>query len=101
MNSNSEVKIDEKVKKKTKMPKRYNVVILNDNQTPFDWVMELLTTIFQHDPQTAEHLTMSIHESGSAVVGNYSYEIAEQKSVEATTASRENGFLLQIIVDKE
>ena len=40
-------------------------------------------------------------QSGSAVVGTYSYEIAEQKSIEATKLSRENGFPLQIALEKE
>ena len=44
---------------------------------------------------------MNIHVEGSAVVGTYKYEIAEQKSVEATNASRNNGFPLQVKVEEE
>jgi ATP-dependent Clp protease adaptor protein ClpS len=46
-------------------------------------------------------LTLEIHEKGSGVVGIYSYEIAEQKSVEATTLSRDNGFPLRIKIEEE
>lgn len=101
MNSSSDIKIDEKIKKTVKIPSRYNIIVLNDDQTPADWVIKLLKTIFRHDQAQAEHLTMSVHESGSAVVGNYSYEIAEQKCAESISASREKGFPLQIVVEQE
>jgi ATP-dependent Clp protease adapter protein ClpS len=44
---------------------------------------------------------MSIHEKGSAVVGLYTYEIAEQKAVECTKISREQGYPLQVAIEKE
>ena len=44
---------------------------------------------------------LSIHNTGSAVVGIYTYEIAEQRAVEATALSRDNGFPLQLKVEKE
>jgi ATP-dependent Clp protease adaptor protein ClpS len=44
---------------------------------------------------------MKIHNDGQAVVGIYSFEIAEQKAVEGTKLARENGYPLQIAVDKE
>ena len=50
-------------------------------------------------PQTAEALTMKIHTEGSAVAGTYKYEIAEQKSLEAGTASRNHGFPLELKVE--
>jgi len=42
-----------------------------------------------------------VHNEGSGIAGIYTYEIAEQKAVEATTASRERGFPLQMRIDKE
>jgi ATP-dependent Clp protease adaptor protein ClpS len=44
---------------------------------------------------------LTIHDEGSAVVGIYTYEIAEQKTIEATTLSRDNGFPLQIRLEQE
>jgi ATP-dependent Clp protease adaptor protein ClpS len=96
-----DVKIDEKIEKKTQEPERYKVVMLNDDQTPIDWVIEVLTTLFKHTQETAEKLTLTIHNEGSGIAGVYTYEIAEQKSVEATLASREKGFPLQIRLEKE
>ena len=61
----------------------------------------LFFTIFKHSEKTAQELTMKIHSDGQAIVGIYSFEIAEQKAVEATKLSRENGYPLQIAIDKE
>ena len=44
---------------------------------------------------------MNIHEAGSAIVGLYGFEIAEQKALEATRISRESGFPLQVVIEKE
>lgn len=96
-----DIKIDEKIKQKSKEPSKYKVILLNDDTTPMDWVIEILLTIFKHSETTAKDLTLAIHTEGAGVAGIYSYEIAEQKAVEATTASRDRGFPLQIRVDKE
>jgi ATP-dependent Clp protease adaptor protein ClpS len=96
-----DIKLDEKIKKKDVLPPKFKVVFLNDNQTPIDWVVEVLKSIFKHSQQTAEQITLTIHDEGSGIAGIYTYEIAEQKSIEATTASRNHGFPLQIKVEKE
>jgi len=96
-----DVEIDEKIKIKVTEPDMYKVIFLNDNATPMDFVIEILTSVFRHSPETARDITMDIHESGSSVAGIYTYEIAEQKAVEATTLSRSHGFPLQIKVEKE
>jgi ATP-dependent Clp protease adaptor protein ClpS len=66
-----------------------------------EFVIDLLTGIFKHNSETAKSLTLEVHETGSAVVGVYTYEIAEHKGVEATTLAREHGFPLQIQVEQE
>lgn len=101
MSTEIDVVIDTKTIKKTREPSKYKVLMLNDDNTPMDWVVDLLTTIFKHSQTTAKELTMKIHNEGSAVVGIYTYEIAEQKVVESTNASRERGFPLQLTLEKE
>ncbi len=96
-----DIKLDEKIKKETILPKKYKVIILNDDLTPMEWVISILTEIFKHTHSKAEALTLAIHSEGSAIVGIYSYEIAEQKSVEATTLSRGNGFPLAFKLEQE
>lgn len=101
MSDLADVQIDEKIKKVTKEPSRYKVIFLNDDATPMEWVIEVLTSIFKHTQDSAEKITLTIHNEGSAIVGSYSHEIAEQKSIEATSASRNHGFPLQIRTEAE
>lgn len=97
----TEIKIDEQIKETTVEPGMYKVVFMNDDATPMDFVVEILVTIFRHSEKTAQDLTMTIHNKGSAVVGVFSYEIAEQKAIETTKISREHGFPLQVAIEKE
>lgn len=97
----ADIKIDEKIKIDVTEPKKYKVVFLNDDKTPIEFVIEILISIFKHSEETAEQLTLAIHNEGSAVVGIYTFEIAEQKGVEATHAARKAGFPLQVKVDQE
>ena len=96
-----EVKIDEKVKTVITEPKRYKVIFLNDDKTPIEFVIDLLKGVFRHTDETAKDITLKVHNEGSAVVGVYSFEIAEQKGVEATNLARQAGFPLQIKIDPE
>ena len=96
-----QIKIDEKIEKKSNEPPKYKVIFLNDDQTPIDWVVSILTEIFKHSNETAEKITLTIHTEGSGVAGIYTYEIAEQKTIEATNASRNHGFPLQIKMEQE
>lgn len=99
--ADTEIKIDEKIKIDIVEPKKYKVIFLNDDKTPIEFVIDLLTTTFRHSQETAKDITLKVHNEGSAVVGIYSFEIAEQKAVEATNVSRQAGFPLQIRVEQE
>lgn len=100
MSTDLDVVIDEKIEKIVKEPSKYNVIMLNDDYTPIDWVINVLKTIYKHSDTSAEAITLTIHNEGSAVVGTYQYEIAEQKSLETTTASRNNGFPLALKLEE-
>jgi ATP-dependent Clp protease adaptor protein ClpS len=82
-------------------PSMFNVIYVNDNTTTMEFVVETLCTIFDHSEETAVALTMKIHEDGSAVVGTYPYEIAEQKGVEVTLLARNNGFPLGVKLEAD
>jgi ATP-dependent Clp protease adaptor protein ClpS len=97
----SEIQIDDKIKQKIQEPKRWKVVLINDDTTPMDFVVEILTGIFKHTQETAKDITLEIHNTGSGIAGVYSFEIAEVKAVEATNLARGNGFPLQIKMEEE
>jgi ATP-dependent Clp protease adaptor protein ClpS len=97
----TEVKVEETVVVSLQPPKLWKVVFLNDDQTPMELVIDLLTGIFKHSESSAKDITLEIHEQGSAVAGVYSFEIAEQKGMEATASARKNGSPLRITVEQE
>ena len=101
MSTEIEVNIDEKIKSTVREPSLYNVIMVNDEQTPMDFVIDVLEKIFKHSRESAENLTLTIHNDGSAVVGTYTYELAEQKATETVGLSRSNGFPLQLKIDEE
>lgn len=97
----TDIQLDEKVKVTVTEPKRWKVIFLNDDTTPVEFVVQLLTQIFRHTENTARDITLQVHETGSGVAGTYSFEIAEAKAVEATQLARANGFPLQIKLEEE
>ena len=98
---NEDTKIDEKIVIKIKHTKLWKVVFLNDDKTPMEFVIELLSGIFKHTESKAKDITLEIHNTGSGVAGVYAYEIAEHKSVEATQLARTSGFPLRIQLEEE
>jgi ATP-dependent Clp protease adaptor protein ClpS len=97
----TEIQIDEKIKQKMQEPKRWKVLLLNDETTPMDFVVGILTDIFKHTQETAKGITIEVHNTGSGVAGVYSFEIAEAKAVESTQLARSNGFPLQVKMEEE
>ena len=84
-----------------KEPPMYRVVYLNDNQTTYEFVIESLIEYFDYTVETAEQITIDIHDAGSAVVAVLPYEIAEQKGVEVTMLARAQSYPLQIKLEPE
>lgn len=101
MSTTTDVVIDEKIKKETKEPPKYKVIFLNDDATPMEWVIQVLTQMYKHSQESAEQITMTIHTEGAGIVGTYSYEIAEQKMTETIHASRNHGFPLAVKMEED
>jgi ATP-dependent Clp protease adaptor protein ClpS len=79
-----------------KEPPLYRVIYINDSVTTMEFVVQTLVDIFNHTPETAEAVTLKIHEDGSGTAAILPYEMAEQKGVEVTQLARNNGFPLQV-----
>lgn len=97
----TDIQIDNKIKIELQPPKMWKVILLNDDHTPMEFVIELLMAVFKHSESKSRDITLEIHETGAAVAGVYTYEIAEHKGVESTKLAQENGFPLQIRVEEE
>ena len=86
-------------KSKIEYPERFNVVLLNDDFTPMDFVVQLLVEIFNRTVDEARDITMQIHDNGKGIAGTYGSEIAEQKKQEAVSVTRFNKYPLTIVVE--
>jgi ATP-dependent Clp protease adaptor protein ClpS len=97
----TEIEVKEKTTVQLEPPRLWKVIFLNDDKTPMELVIALLTGIFKHTESKAKEITLEIHETGSSIVGIYPFEIAEQKGIEATTIARQNDSPLRITVEQE
>jgi len=85
---------------KLKLPSRYNVVLLNDDSTPQEFVVNVLQTIFNRSTEQANSVMLEVHEKGRGIAGTYSYEVAEQKCVETITNARQSSYPLDVTIEK-
>jgi ATP-dependent Clp protease adaptor protein ClpS len=86
---------------KPEEPAKYDVIFINDNITPMDFVIRVLKTIFNKSTEEATKLTAYIHEKGKGVAGTYAFEVAEQKGIETTVLARQESYPLQVKVQKQ
>ena len=77
-------------KKKLRTPKRFDVILLNDDYTTMEFVVEILRRFFYKEFQAAEAIMLKIHIDGEAVCGTYSYDVAQTKVTQVIDYSRQN-----------
>jgi len=84
-----------------KYPKRYKVLILNDDYTSMDFVIDVLMSIFHKSFQEAEAIMLEVHKKDKGVCGIYTHEIAQTKVMQVHKKARENGFPLRAEMEEE
>ena len=82
---------------KTKPPQMYQVVVLNDDYTPMEFVVEVIQEFFSKDRETATQIMLKIHLDGKGVCGVFSRDVAATKVDQVTEAARKNGHPLQCV----
>jgi len=90
-----------RTRKKTHRPRRYKVVLHNDDYTSMDFVVEILRRFFGKSPAEAVHLMLNVHHKGRATAGVYPREVAETKVAEATAEARSQGMPLLLTTEVE
>ncbi len=81
--------------------KRYKVVLLNDDFTSMDFVVEILMELFGHPLDSAINIMLNIHREGRGICGVYTYEIAETKISQVRKRALENEYPLKAIMEEE
>jgi ATP-dependent Clp protease adaptor protein ClpS len=73
-----------------KPPKKYQVVLLNDDYTPMEFVVQILTQFFGMNQEQATKVMLMVHTKGKAICGEYNYQIAETKVEQVNDYSRQH-----------
>jgi len=85
----------------TKEPEKYKVLLLNDDYSSMDFVIDILMTIFHKSYAESEKIMLEVHKTQRGLCGVYTYEIAETKVAQVTKIAREQGFPLKAIMEEE
>jgi ATP-dependent Clp protease adaptor protein ClpS len=80
----------EEAEPKTKQPPLYQVVLLNDDYTPMEFVVDVLEKFFRMDRTTATRVMLEVHTQGKGICGVFTYEIAETKVALVTSYARDH-----------
>jgi ATP-dependent Clp protease adaptor protein ClpS len=91
--------VAERKTQRVKPPRMYQVVMLNDDYTPMEFVVMVLQQIFQRDLETATLIMLKIHHEGRAVCGVYPKDIAATKVEMVVAAARRVGHPLQCLME--
>ncbi len=87
-------------KPKTKKPSMYNVLILNDDYTPMEFVVMVLEKIFNKKQEEATQIMLHVHKNGVGVCGTFTFEVAETKCKSVLDMAKEHEHPLQCTIEK-
>ena len=96
----TEEQVKERVDTKKQDPTLFKVVLLNDDYTPMDLVVELLEAVFQKSPAEAYRIMMQVHTAGRGIAGIYPWEVAETKADKVASLARDAGYPLRATVEE-
>jgi ATP-dependent Clp protease adaptor protein ClpS len=85
---------------KTKRPSMWNIVFYNDDHTPMDFVVFVLTKVFHRSTEDALALTLAVHTQGKGIAGTYTFEVAEQKQCEVLLMAKIEEHPLRVEVER-
>jgi len=90
-----------KTKPKTKKPRLFKVLLLNDDYTPMEFVIFVLEQVFSKGREDATTIMLHVHQKGVGICGVYTHEIAETKVTQVMALAHEHQHPLQCTMEKE
>ena len=90
----------ERTERQTKEPELYQVILLNDDYTTMDFVVQILEEVFHKQPAEAYRIMMAVHTEGRGICGHYTHEVAETKIATVRDRAHEAGFPLQAVMER-
>jgi ATP-dependent Clp protease adaptor protein ClpS len=92
--------VRERVDSRTRDPTLYTVVLLNDDYTTMEFVLQVLEAVFQKSPAEAYQIMMEVHLNGRGIAGVYAWEVAETKADTVASLASEAGYPLRATVEE-
>ena len=90
-----------KSRPKTKKPSMYKVIMLNDDYTPMEFVIQVLERFFGKSREEATRIMLHVHQRGVGICGVFTYEVAETKVSQVMDAARQHQHPLQCTIEKD
>jgi ATP-dependent Clp protease adaptor protein ClpS len=90
-----------KTRTRTARPPLYKVILLNDDFTPREFVVQVLNAVFRMGPERAFAVMMTAHRKGACVIAVYTRDVAETKAKEATDLGKSKGYPLFFTTEPE
>ena len=90
-----------KTRTRTQRPPLYKVILLNDDFTPREFVVQVLKAVFRMNAEHAYHVMMTAHRKGACVIAVYTRDVAETKAKEATELGKSKGYPLFFTTEPE
>ena len=100
-NPEIEERVSPEARDEVKEPPLYKVMLINDDYTTMEFVVEVLMYVFHKSPEEATRIMLNVHRNGVGVCGVYPYEVAETKVDAVEVLAREKGFPLKCIMERE
>ena len=100
-NSDSDIALFPKNATEVREPSMFRVLLLNDDYTTMEFVVEILVKVFRKHYDEAARIMLHVHNEGSGLCGIYTFEVAESKIHTVHNLARENGFPLKCTMEKE
>ena len=91
----------ERTKQETKKPELFKVLLLNDDYTTMEFVVEILENVFNKAPAEAYRIMMAVHTQGQGLCGVYPFDVAETKVATVVDLARGGGFPLRAAMEPE
>jgi len=90
-----------RTRSRTARPPLYKVILLNDDFTPREFVVQVLKAVFRMNAERAHAVMMTAHRKGSCVIAVYARDVAETKAKEATELGKQSGYPLFFTAEPE
>ena len=98
-NDQGDTQVITRTRPKTQKPQQYKVLLLNDDYTPMEFVVQVLEDVFKKGREDAYTIMLHVHQKGVGVCGVYTFEIAETKVTQVMDMAVEHGHPLQCTLE--